>query len=251
MTPPLAPHIPGLFNPNTHSELKYAVAHWSDYVNLSLAQFSQCFIDRVSHCKCAGGKEHEFLRFEILSPAGNCKALVIADRRVELDRDDPSGKVVIFSTPLMNSSSVESSAHDPSPALDYVYVATMGTSREFDITDRLGAYDVLRTLTYPADRIRPSAAQLCTLLDVTNAQSRVYEIYNTQCYWYSHTVFTALSQLFPTVDRTSGEKEGRKGTFGGFPVSMENSVDIVCQTFNQAQAATALKAEEERRVEEA
>ncbi|KIJ10314.1 hypothetical protein PAXINDRAFT_16658 [Paxillus involutus ATCC 200175] len=32
---------------------------------------------------------------------------------------------------------------------------------------------------------------------------------------------------------------------------MENSVDIVCQTFNQAQAATALKAEEERRVEEA
>jgi len=42
-----------------------------------LAQVSQCFVNKVLHCKCRAGKEHEFLVFEILSPAGDCTSFVV------------------------------------------------------------------------------------------------------------------------------------------------------------------------------
>ena len=42
-----------------------------------LVQVSQCFVNKVLHCKCRAGNEHEFLVFEILSSVGDCTAFVV------------------------------------------------------------------------------------------------------------------------------------------------------------------------------
>ena len=70
--PPLPrPSILGLFE----SRITCEVDTWCTLMNPT--QVSECFVDKVLHCKSQAGNQHEFLAFEILSPNRDCAALVV------------------------------------------------------------------------------------------------------------------------------------------------------------------------------
>ena len=83
---PPHPSIFGLFD---QFSFGCSVNAWYAYMLRDLAQVSQCFVDKVLHCKCRAGNEHEILVFEILSPARDCTTLVDI-LRVSYDRNEVS-----------------------------------------------------------------------------------------------------------------------------------------------------------------
>ncbi|KIM50579.1 hypothetical protein SCLCIDRAFT_1225247 [Scleroderma citrinum Foug A] len=211
---PPQPSIQGLFEEFSFSS---SISGWyMACLVRDLPQVSQCFVNKVLHCKCRAGKEHEFLVFEILSPAGDCTALVVLTDSLRVsycNRDKPSDN-----------------CH---PALDHVEVVVKGTYKELYITKKWGKYDILRTLTYPPTSTRPSADQLCALLEVVETHGSGINPDGIQCSWYANTIFLALQDIFPGGIVVPRRKEMKKGMHKGIKVSIEGGVNGLHQKYSQ------------------
>ena len=199
----------------------------------NLAQISQCFVNKVLHCKCRAGNEHEFLVFEILSPARDCTALVVL---TDILRASDSRDKSVTSHPVslkMYSEILSRPSDDCHPALDCLEVVVKGTYQELYITKKWGKYDILRTLTYPHASARPSADQLCALLEAVKTHGGDINIDGIQCSWYANTVFLALQDIFPGGIVVPGRKEMKKGMHKGVKVSIEGGVNGLHQKYSQ------------------
>ena len=198
-----------------------------------LPQVSQCFVNKVLHCKCRAGKEHEFLVFEILSPAGDCTALVVLTDSLRVSYCNRDKSVISHPVSLKTYSEILSRPSDNChPALDHVEVVVKGTYKELYITKKWGKYDILRTLTYPPTSTRPSADQLCTLLEVVETRGGGINPDGIQCSWYANTIFLALQDIFPGGIVVLGRKEMKKGMHKGIKVSIEG-VNGLHQKYSQ------------------
>ncbi|KIK77479.1 hypothetical protein PAXRUDRAFT_834975 [Paxillus rubicundulus Ve08.2h10] len=241
------PSIPALFTP-----LQSNAPAWS-YTSAWLQQLShypasqQCFVDRVAHCKCIDGKEHEFLLFSISHLPDKCKATVVAERTVCLSGDGSTNTTKNHTAALSNGSPSSTPSFRSLPANDLVHFATSDTSSADKLGSNLGRYRELRVLTY-STVTPPSAIDLATLLQITSNVAASYLTYEHQCYWFAHTAFEALHILFPT-ERTGNEK--KCGTCGGVPIPKADSVDVVVTAYQKEQAAVSAREEEEMREREA
>ena len=143
---PPHPSIYGLFG---QFSFGCSVNAWYAYMLRDLAQVSQCFVDKVLHCKCRAGKEHEFLVFEILSPADDCTALVVLTDLPRTSYNRNKSAVSHPVSPKMYSEILSGPSDHRHPALDSLEVVVKGTHQELYIIQKWGKYDILRTLTYP------------------------------------------------------------------------------------------------------
>jgi len=115
------------------------------------------------------------------------------------------------------------------PALDRLDIAVKGTYKEFYIIGKWGKYDILRTLTYPPTSTRPSADQLCAVLEVVKTHAGDINLDGIQCSWYANTIFLALQDIFPGGVVVHGRKEKKKGIHQGIKVSIEGVNDLHSQ----------------------
>ncbi|KAF8838414.1 hypothetical protein BDN67DRAFT_879348, partial [Paxillus ammoniavirescens] len=157
----------------------------------------QCFVERVAHCKCTDGKEHEFLLFRISHQPDKCKATVIAERTVCLSGDGSTHTIKNHTAVLSNGSPSCAPSFRSLPASDLVHFATSDTSSADKLESDFGKYRELRVLTYGTTATSPSVIDLATLLQTTSNMAALYLMYEHQCYWFAHTAFEALHSLFP------------------------------------------------------
>ncbi|KIJ12041.1 hypothetical protein PAXINDRAFT_171442 [Paxillus involutus ATCC 200175] len=246
MATPLPPSIPALFTPlhsntpswcNTSAWLQQ-LSHYHDS--------RECFVERVAHCKCTDGKEHEFLLFRISHLPNKCKATVIAERTVSLSGDGSTNTTKNHTAALSNGSHSCAPSFRSLPANDIVHFATSDTSSAVKLESDFGKYRELRVLTY-STTTSPSAIDLATLLQTTSNVAASYLMYEHQCYWFAHTAFEALYSLFPT-ERTGNEK--KVGTYSRVPIPKADSVDAVVTAYREEKAAVAAREEEKKRERE-
>ena len=226
------PSIRGLF---MDFGFECSVSTWYKWnLTQDLAQVSQCFVNKVLHCKCRAGKGHEFLVFEILSPAGDCTTLVVLTDSSRLSYYQAYKSVVSHPVSLKMYSDILSRPSDHChPALDRLEVAVKGTYKELYITKKWGKYDILRTLTYPPTSTQPSADQLCALLEAADTHARDINLDGIQCSWYANTIFLALQDIFPGGTVVAGRKEMKKGVHKVVKVPIEGGVNGLHQKYSQ------------------
>ena len=229
--PPPRPSISGLFEEFYFS---CSVNMWyKSYLVRDLAQVSQCFVDKVLHCKCRAGNEHEFLVFEILSPARDCTSFVVL---TDILRVSSNQFKSVISHPVslkIYSEILSRRSDDRHPALDRLEVVVKGTYNELDIIDKWGKYDILRTLTYAPGSMRLSADQLCALLEAVKTHGNDINLDGIQCSWYANTIFLALQDIFLGCTVVSGRKEKKKGMHKGVKVSIEGGINGLRQKYSQ------------------
>ena len=108
---------------------------------------------------------------------------------------------------------------------------TKGSLEEFYIVEKWGKYDVLRTITYTETSTRPSAFQLCAVLQAAVAHGREIGLDGMQCYWFANTIFPALQDIFPGNTMSFGRKEKKKGSHIGVKFFMEEDIAVVHQMY--------------------
>ncbi|KAI5992369.1 hypothetical protein F5J12DRAFT_859987 [Pisolithus orientalis] len=106
---------------------------------------------------------------------------------------------------------------------DAVYSAAFGSPGAIKLAVKCTAAICLRTLTFPKGSVRPSAHELSTLLAVTSNHILVYNLMESQCYWFSETVFKALKRLFPLAREDI--QSDRAGRWRGVAIPTAESVE--------------------------
>ena len=134
---------------------------------------------------------------------------------------------------MMHSEILSRPSDHHHPALDCLEVVVKGTYKELYITKKWGKYDILHTLTYPSTSTRPSADQLCALLEAVKTHSGDINLDGIQCSWYANTIFLPLQDIFPGGIVVSGRKEMKKGIHKGVKVSIEGGVNGLHQKYSQ------------------
>lgn len=171
------------------------------------------------------------MRFDIVGPVGNFTALTFAGNGVILDNIIRTSADLSFIRP--------SDPLEPN-ALDLLYLVIIVSESEDRLPKRLGAYDVLMSLTYHPPSSRPSTYNLCILLIAVGALTSVYKMDGTQLsFWFSHTVFTSLHRVFPCTDMILGPNAWLKGRLVGFPIDIIDSIDTVCMEYQQVHTRLA------------
>jgi len=227
--PPPQPSIFGLF-----SHFACGVDVWyGSYLLFDLAQVSQCFVNKVLHCKSRAGKEHEFLVFEILSPAGDCTTLVVLTELLRLSYSRNKSAVSHPVSLKVYSEILSRPSEHFHPALDCLDVVAKGTFWELRVIEKWGKYDILRTLTYPPTSTRPSADQLCALLRATKTHATDINLDGIQCSWFANTIFLALQDIFPGGIVMPGRKEKKKGIHKGVKVPIDGGVNSLHQKYSR------------------
>ncbi|KAG2059335.1 hypothetical protein BDR06DRAFT_1017787 [Suillus hirtellus] len=69
--------------------------------------------------------------------------------------------------------------------------------------------------------IYTTSRQLSVLLSILNRHSPEYNLYQYQCYWYTHTVWEALKRLFPDCFET--KESAARSSYLGFPIDEADS----------------------------
>ncbi|KAF9233706.1 hypothetical protein BU15DRAFT_66330 [Melanogaster broomeanus] len=240
--------IAGLFtSPLSPRPIILPVDIWSATLNINAANASRCFVKEVVHYKHSGGKEHEFLHFTVSHPEGSWLAFVFTDRTTKKHSGNGgsslSNKAAVLSNPSPSSSSSSSHSSPLVPACDTIYVATDHSAalEELRGTFFNNKHETIRTLTFDTG---PSVMELATLLTVTSHHAPSYSLCQNQCYWFAHTIYEALRQLFP--HHRERIDSGRRGTCHYLPVSMADSHKDVCAAYDEKKAALLASANEER-----
>ncbi|KAI6025431.1 hypothetical protein EDC04DRAFT_2899873 [Pisolithus marmoratus] len=115
---------------------------------------------------------------------------------------------------------------------DVVSAATLGTPGATNLLLKCSATAPLRTLTFPRGTTRPSAHDISTLLAVTSNHILVYNAMESQCYWFSETVFKALKSLF--VGAREEIHSSRAGRWRGVSIPTAESVEAIMAEWDQA-----------------
>ncbi|KAI6149863.1 hypothetical protein BKA82DRAFT_4134218 [Pisolithus tinctorius] len=265
--------VDGLFE----DQMSHFTTSWWERVIRGDDNAARCYVEKVCWHKQSSTVQHEFLQFDILSMDGRYKSTVVAERgkdRTNSDRNttvtanpptfaDPtatenSPAVVIPASPA----NVTPSADSPAPghngnilsslgsskpsieADDVVYSAAFGSPGAIKLAVKCTAI-CLRTLTFPKGSVRPSAHELSTLLAVTSNHILVYNLMESQCYWFSETVFKALKRLFPHAREDI--QSGRAGRWRGVAIPTAESVEAVCAEYRARNTCLLEEAERKRR----
>jgi len=243
MASPPMPHIPELFISTSASRYRWLeVENWACSMQ-SRDDAAQCFVERVVHCKCEAGKQHEFLRLEISSPTGSPGAVAFVDRRVDVSQGVKQRAAVLSPSPSQTVSNSETIL-----ATDVVWFAAKDCDSETSLRNEFGKYLELRTLTFPQHDNRPSAQYLGTLLQTISTHARHYELYAHQCYWFAHTVFESLQTLHPMSSLSNGHDHKKRSQYRGSDFPKADSVDKVCNEFREAWKNFLDRKEEVRKV---
>ncbi|KAI6139451.1 hypothetical protein BKA82DRAFT_948867 [Pisolithus tinctorius] len=249
---PEPPKIRGLFTALGRPAIRsFPIEDWYEIIRECTAT-SDCFVFEVGWYKNLGGKEeHEFLRFDILSPDEKHVAIVIAERgRGKHNLGDPnktSGKVKRNRKRSARiSSSFASSSSSQWGADDHVSWASRDSLAGDEL--KLKCEGVTRICRLTFTRTRPSAHELATLLHVTSRLEPVYNLHLTQCYWFADTIFEALKTLFEGAIQEP--KTHRGGTWARVPIHTKGSVDAACAQYRATRVSLAEEVEAQRRLEQ-
>ena len=216
-----APSIRGL----VHNAWVHPLGTW--HLGVDWRQGSQFFVDKILHCKCRAGKEHEFLIFEVLLPKGDgTVCLVLTDEMRAGSRmfNTMDIKFVVSRVVHLNTfSQILLRPIDESycPLLNQIDIVFKGSRKEPLVIADWGKYDVLRTLTYPPTSTRPSALHLCAIMQAALELDRDIKLGDIQCYWYANTIFLAFQDIFPGGILCPGRKEKKRGSLNGVKLSTE------------------------------
>ncbi|KIO07628.1 hypothetical protein M404DRAFT_135590 [Pisolithus tinctorius Marx 270] len=205
---------------------------------------ARCYVEKVCWHKQSSTVQHEFLQFDILSMDGRYKSTVVAERGKDRTNSDRSTSAILSVVIPASPANVTPSADSPAPADDVVYSAAFGSPGAIKLAVKCTAI-CLRTLTFPKGSVRPSAHELSTLLAVTSNHILVYNLMESQCYWFSETVFKALKRLFPHAREDI--QSGRAGRWRGVAIPTAESVEAVCAEYRARNTCLLEEAERKRR----
>ncbi|KAI6098730.1 hypothetical protein F5141DRAFT_1252827 [Pisolithus sp. B1] len=220
-----------------------------------------CPVTKISWYKKQNGVEHEFLRFDILSPNGVHTSIVIAERDATQPTDtvaplDTTGAVTppdvimpSFSSQEVVGDSTISSANESSPHINEV-TKTDGRADQLarhlaHITSmsscsQRGAHDLVSYATLDSsasaelERKCKKAACICTLTFPEGVRPSANEV---------ATLLYVTSKHEPTYTITSTQCYWVR-------IRTKGSVDEVCSKYSAARTALAEEAEQKRRAEQ-
>ncbi|KAG1800640.1 uncharacterized protein BJ212DRAFT_1487922 [Suillus subaureus] len=240
------PHdVPGLF---TSGDSHYDIAEWRTIL-LSSHISLQCLLERMVYCKCDSGKEHEFLtlHFRHWSPTQpHAITILVLDRT---PRTDPTQNTNGSSRQFMQSSAIASPSVSQTAARDSIFTTpNKGSAIQHHLSTIHGRYKELCDLEFTGSA-RPSAIHVSILLSAVSEHAPIYDLYQYQCYWYAHTVWEALKQLFPDCRETMRHK-GRS-RYLVFNIEKADSVEVICEEYHSQWTRMEHEAEQKRQTEEA
>ncbi|KAI6094459.1 hypothetical protein EDD16DRAFT_1684888 [Pisolithus croceorrhizus] len=226
--------------------------------------------------KKQNGVEHEFLRFDILSPDRVHTSIVIAegwggsqseqgpfcpvdatrptDTIAPLDTagavTPPDAVTPSFSPQDVAGDSTVSSADESSPHVNEVTKTNGRTNQKarrsahissMSSSFQRGAHDLISYATL-------DSSASAELERKCKKAARILTITNTQCYWFVDTVFEALKSLFAGAQQDIPNHRG--GTWNRVRIPTKGSVDEVCGKYRAARTALAEEAEQKHRAEQ-
>ncbi|KAG1717787.1 hypothetical protein EDB19DRAFT_1921998 [Suillus lakei] len=189
--------------------------------------YAKCSLRRIKFCKCSNGARHEFLilYFGHWMDGSSAEAVVCVDRTFKLcTRDDNSSKQF--------PGLVSPSSSEPSPALDSVSMVGSPHDAESRLIQNHGPYKRLCTLQFSPSSA-PSALEVSTVLFLVHQQAPVYDLIDSQCFWFSDSVWRSLKVLFPINEEFCNLNDhNSRACYVGFTVGPSDlSVQAVCDAY--------------------
>ncbi|KAG2067931.1 hypothetical protein BDR04DRAFT_1144059 [Suillus decipiens] len=203
---------PGLFSTG---DFLGSMDEWQ--ILISCSDLSQrCQLERVVFCKCTTGREHEFLLLHFRHPIQQHAIAVLVLDRIIPDYAQENND---SSTQVTQPSSIF-----PTRIVDRTFSTPYGSSAARSYSSRI------------------YAIQVSVLFSILKKHP-VYDLNQSQCYWYPHTVWEVLKKLFPDC-RATMQHEGRSCCLG---LKMEKSdgVEVVCEQYRPLWEHTAKNVAEE------
>ena len=210
-------HLLALFPEN---QTPFSVESWALQIQ-AYADAEQCRITKVSFNKCTSHKEHEFLLVYYTysdssdhSESDGSKGCLLANRS---PHERPKRGAARHSSASAGSKNYLN-ASSPSAANDEVTVSP----RESDITlrDAVGLYDSMGDMIFQ-EPLSPTVVDFTLLLMATNVLSPMYNLMETQCYWFAGTMWLVLHKQFNgTV--AAGPTMQHASTYKGIQVANPN-----------------------------
>lgn len=198
-------------------------------------QLRQWRLKQYSHCKCKGGKEHEFLKLKFLPVESRDEITVIVyvERAVEQKLGTALAVSATGSSQVSSmSSQVSSGSHLASvkttAAFDSISYFTEDSKRQCDwVKAKLGKYNILQTFTYESIQ-GPPVLYLSFLFYAVTLREKHYSLMEGQCYWYASAASANLQNIFPTENIEDQENLRTKGTRMGvhIPISNEFKTEV-------------------------
>ncbi|KAG1887422.1 uncharacterized protein F5891DRAFT_967222 [Suillus fuscotomentosus] len=209
--------------------------------------YLKCPLRRIEFCKCSNGARHEFLIFFFghWIDGSSAEAVICVDRTFKLrTQDDNSSKQ--FPGLVSHSSS------EPSPALDSVSMVGSPQDAKPRLTQSHGPYTTLCTLRFSPSPA-PSALEVSTVLFLVHQQAPVYDLIDSQCFWFSDTVWRSLKALFPiNQELCNFNNHNSRARYGGFTVGPSDpSVQAVCNAYESEWQRVLKKVEQVKQCHEA
>ena len=245
--PPLT--IECLFPAANHN---FEVDYWNDYAvrDEYFPLTTSCIVTEVTHCKSTRRKGHEFLivDMELQHEGKACTTSVMTDRGPKDCVPPPSSATSSKLSILSNGNSSKIISSKPVTANDRVCVPRDGGRAFLDalVFQEHGIHNIVCTLSWPnANSPRMSAAQLAVLLRTVNKHNGFYKLDSHSCYWYAYTVAEVIRRQFQPV-QTEGAVFGDRGKYFCLKPSLEDSVNAVIASYDEAWTALVQRAEDKK-----
>jgi hypothetical protein len=120
------------------------------------------------------------------------------------------------------------------------------------LTQSHGPYTTLCTLRFSPSPA-PSALEVSTVLFLVHQQAPVYDLIDSQCFWFSDTVWRSLKALFPiNQELCNFDNHNSRARYGGFTVGPSDpSVQAVCNAYESEWQRVLKKVEQVKQCHEA
>lgn len=209
--------------------------------------YLKCSLRRIEFCKCSNGARHEFLVlfFGHWIDGSSAEAVICVDRTFKLRaQDDNSSKQ--FPGLLSHSSS------EPSPALDSVSMVGSPHDAKLRLIQSHGPYTTLCTLRFSPSSA-PSALEVSAVLFLVHQQAPVYNLIDSQCFWFADTVWRSLKALFPrNQELCNVNNHNSRARYGGLTVGPSDpSIQAVCNAYESEWQRVLTKVEQVKQRHEA
>lgn len=179
-------------------------------------------VTSIRHIKSRVRKQHERLLIHIHNPVGGRESWIISDRCYAQAASDQSTSSSLPSTPPANSISTSNSTIVSGISVDAddrVWFSIEGETSSMAYTRLIGTDDTLCQFNFEE---KMSVAQLAFLFDAVHAHDCLYNLWETQCYWYANTVWRVIAEGWKgTVSHD--ELQEQRGKFKDKPIPMTES----------------------------
>lgn len=171
---------------------------------------------RVVHTKSKQGKSHEDIRFEILAEGKT--GWILTDRNA-----GSSGSSSPSSSP--SASNADLTASGSPVAFDRIIIPTYGFPAVIDTRIKNVHATVCSYQISPATPL--SLAELAGLLPLVSDQSKHYDPFSKQCYWYARAVYESIKRRYQILDEVLGEAYSSRGKHAKLPIPCSVSADVL------------------------